>query len=143
MNIISTHDHRLVVLSVFISILAAYAARALSERVSVARGRAWLIWLVCGATVDGIGTWSMHYTGMLAFRLPFPVLYDWPTVLLSLLVGISGSAGALFVLSRVRTGWLRVLAASIVMGGVGISVCITLLWRRCGCKACNTTLTGS
>ena len=82
-----SHDHRLVVLSVLISILAAYAARDLSERVSDARGRAWLAWLVGGATADGIGTWSMHYTGMLAFRLPVPVQYDWPTVLLSLLGG--------------------------------------------------------
>jgi PAS domain S-box-containing protein len=118
---VASHDHRLAALSVFISILAAYASRDLFERVDAARGRAWLIWLVCGATVDGIGTWSMHYTGMLAFRLPVPVLYDWPTVLVSLLVGIIGSAGALFVLSRTGKGWPRVLAASIFMGGVGIS----------------------
>ena len=37
----------------------------------------------------GIGIWSMHYLGMLAFRLPVPVRYDWPTVLLSLLTGDS------------------------------------------------------
>src|SRR2546429_8804489 len=97
---VAAHDHRLVALSVAVSILAAYAARNLSERISDARGRAWLIWLVCGATVDGIGTWSMHYTGKLALRLPVPVLFDWPTVLLSLLVGIGGSAAALLVVSR-------------------------------------------
>ena len=104
-----------------ISILAAYAALDLSERVRDARGWAWLAWLVGGATADGIGTWSMHYTGMLAFSLPVPVMYDWPTVLLSLLVGIIGSAAALFVVSRGKIGWPRALAASIFMGGVGIS----------------------
>lgn len=56
----------------FISILAAYAARDLSERVSAARGRVWLAWLVVGATVDGIGTWSMHYTELSACYLPLP-----------------------------------------------------------------------
>jgi NO-binding membrane sensor protein with MHYT domain len=28
----------------------------------------------------GLGIWSMHYIGMLAFSLPVRVLYDWPTV---------------------------------------------------------------
>ncbi|PYS95976.1 MAG: histidine kinase, partial [Acidobacteria bacterium] len=87
-----SYDYRLVALSVLISVLGAYAARELYERVSDARGRAWLAWLVGGAAADGIGTWSMHYTGMMSFSLPVPVLYDWPTVLLSLLVSIIGSA---------------------------------------------------
>jgi two-component system sensor histidine kinase/response regulator len=76
---------------------------------------------VGGATAHGIGTWSMHYTGMLAFRLPVPVQYDWPTVLLSLLVSIPGSAAALVVLSRRTIGWPWALAGSIFLGGVGIS----------------------
>jgi hypothetical protein len=97
---VDSYDYRLVALSVLVSILAAYAACDLSERLHDARGRAWLAWLVGGATAHGIGTWSMHYTGMLAFRLPVPVQYDWPTVLLSLLVSILGSAAALVVVSR-------------------------------------------
>src|SRR5712691_6128393 len=118
---VGSHDHRLVVLSVLISILAAYAARAPSERVRGARDGAWLAWLVGGATADGIATWSMHYTGMLAFRLPIPVQYDWPTVLLSLVVGILGSAATLFVVRRSTIGWPRAVGASILLGGVGIS----------------------
>jgi PAS domain S-box-containing protein len=117
----ATYDPYLVVLSVCISVLGAYAAIALSERVQDARGRVWLAWLVGGAMVDGMGTWSMHYTGMLALRLPVPVLYDWPTVLLSLLVGVLGSAGALLVLSHRTIGWPHIVVASVFMGGVGIS----------------------
>jgi NO-binding membrane sensor protein with MHYT domain len=41
----------------------------------------------------GLGIWSMHYVGMLAFRLPVPVLYDWPTVLLSLLAAVFAVSG--------------------------------------------------
>ena len=63
----------------------------------------------------------MHFTGMMAFRLPIPVQYDWPTVLYSLLVGILGSAAALFVVGSDKIGWPRALAASIFLGGVGIS----------------------
>src|SRR5437867_3965297 len=116
--VIAFHDHRLVVLSVLISILAAYAARDLSERVSEAQGRSWFAWLAGAATVDGIGIWSMHYTGKLALRLPFPQQFDWPAVLLSLLVGIVGSAAALVVITRSRAGWPQALAASIFMGAL-------------------------
>jgi diguanylate cyclase len=81
----------MVVLSVFISILAAYTSRDLSDRVRDARGRIWLLWLAGGAVIDGIGTWSMHYNGMTACRLQIPVRYDWRADLLALLAGIHGS----------------------------------------------------
>jgi PAS domain S-box-containing protein len=115
------HDHRLVALSVLISILAAYAAVDLMQRVRDARGRTWLIWLMCAAIVDGIGTWSMHYTGKLALLLPVALEFDWRMVLVSWLVGIMGSAAALFVLSVRKIGRTRAFAASILLGGVGIS----------------------
>src|ERR1700730_591196 len=113
---VASHNHYLVALSVVISILAAYAARDLSERVRDASGWAWLAWLVGGATASGICIWSMHFTAMQAFSLPGPVWYDGPTVFVSLLVGVIGSAAALFVLSRGAIRWLQVLAASILMG---------------------------
>lgn len=117
----SHHDHWLVALSILITILGAYAARELVQRMREAIGWTWLAWLFGGAMVDGVGTWSMHFTGMLALRLPVPLLLDWRIVLLSLTVSIIGSAGALVLLSQRRLGWPRAVAASIVLGGVGIS----------------------
>src|SRR5207244_13377465 len=73
--------------------------------------------IACGDTAMGIGIWSMHYIGMLAFSLPVPVLYDWPTVLLSLIAAVFASAVALFVVSRKKMGWPRALAGSTIMGG--------------------------
>jgi PAS domain S-box-containing protein len=116
-----SHDHTLIALSVFISILAAYSARDLSERIRDSRGFVWLAWLLSGALANGISTWSMHYTAMLASRWPVPVEYDWPLVLLSLLPGIIGSGAALLLLSGSKLGWLQTAAASIFMGVVGIS----------------------
>ena len=55
----------------------------------------------------GMGIWSMHYIGMLAFSLPMPVVYDWPTVVASFLAAIFASGVALFVVSRPRMGLLR------------------------------------
>ena len=117
----AAYDYQLVMLSIAISILAAYAARNLTDLVRETRGSTWLVWLAGGAVVDGIGTWSMHYTGMLALILPVPVQYDLPTVMLSLAVGIAGSAATLLVVSYGKAGWTQVLTGSILLGGIGIS----------------------
>jgi PAS domain S-box-containing protein len=58
----------------------------------------------------------MHYIGMLAFHLPVLVLYDWPTVLLSLLAAVFAAGVALFVVSGTKMGWLRALVGSVIMG---------------------------
>src|SRR5579862_4487735 len=99
-----SYDYRLVALSVVMAVCAAYAALDLAGRTSVSTGRARLVWLAGGAAAMGLGIWSMHYIGMLAFLLPVPVFYDWPTVLVSLFAGIFASGVALFVVSRRRMG---------------------------------------
>jgi PAS domain S-box-containing protein len=114
---LGSYDYGLVILSVLISMLAAFAALDLSGRVAAAWGKAKLAWLIGGATVSGIGTWSMHYTGMRAFSLPVPVQYDWLVVLLSLLPASFGFAVALFLMSRRNLGWPQVLAGGIFVGG--------------------------
>ena len=85
-----SYDYRLVALSVVIAICASYAALDLAGRVTAARGNSRMAWLVGGATAMGVGIWSMHYIGMLAFSLPIPVFYDWPMVLLSAARGDRG-----------------------------------------------------
>src|SRR6266700_1823713 len=112
-----SYDDLLVALSIVIAILASYAALDLARRVTAAQGRARILWLTGGATAMGFGIWSMHYIGMLAFRLPIPVLYDWPTVLLSLVAAILASAVALFLVSQPKMGVMRAALGSILMGG--------------------------
>src|SRR5579863_1801654 len=58
----------------------------------------------------------MHYVGMEAFRLPVPVLYDWPTVFLSMVAAVVASAIALFVVSRKTMSLVRAGLASLFMG---------------------------
>ena len=86
--LVGSYDYRLVSVSVLMAVLASYAALDLAARVTAAHGRVRLAWLTGGATAMGIGIWSMHYIGMLAFSLSFRILYDWPTVLLSLLAAV-------------------------------------------------------
>ncbi|HEX3581066.1 MAG TPA: MHYT domain-containing protein [Thermoanaerobaculia bacterium] len=120
MALFAVHNPALVVLSIVISILGAYAARALAERLRHSSGRIWLAWFAGAAVVDGIGTWSMHYTGMLALILPVELRFDALFVVLSLLSSVFGSAVGLLVLFFVRNQLLGITAAGICTGG-GIS----------------------
>src|SRR3981081_3955354 len=107
-----SYDYGEVARSVFIAIAASYAALDLTGRVTAVRGRARLAWLSGGAIAMGIGIWAMHLKGMLAFRLPMPVEYDWPTILVALIVAIVASAVALYVASRQKMGLVEALTGS-------------------------------
>ncbi len=111
-----SYDHTEVAMSVLIAIAASYVALDLAGRVNVARARARLVWLSGGAVAMGFGIWEMHMRGMLAFHLPVPVQYHWPTALIALLLAIAGSALSLYVSGRQRLGWIEALTGSIGMG---------------------------
>src|ERR1700675_1577610 len=115
-NLLGSYNYGLVALSVLIAIFASYAALDLAGRVTAARGWARAVWLLGGAGAMGTGIWSMHYIGMLAFILPIPVAYHWPTVLLSLFAAILASFIALYVVSRQKMGASRAVAGSVLMG---------------------------
>jgi PAS domain S-box-containing protein len=115
--LVGHYDAPLVLVSIVIAILAAGAALDLAARVTSAHGAHRIAWLSGGAIAMGAGIWSMHYIGMLAFYLPVPVLYDWPTVLVSLLAAIFASWISLFVVSQRTMGWPQVAVGSVLMGG--------------------------
>jgi len=115
--LIGSYDYRMVSLSVIIAIMAAYAALDLAGRITSAKGKSRLIWMTGGAFAMGLGIWSMHYIGMLAFHLPIPVLYDWPTVLLSLSAAIAASGLALYLVSRDTMTLPRAITGAVFMGG--------------------------
>jgi two-component system, sensor histidine kinase and response regulator len=115
-NLIGSYNYALVALSVLIAMFASYAALDLAGRVTAAGGWSRAAWLLGGAGAMGTGIWSMHYIGMLAFILPIPVAYHWPTVLLSLFAAILASVVALGVVSRQKMGLFRALAGSVLMG---------------------------
>jgi PAS domain S-box-containing protein len=116
LNLIGSYNYALVALSVLIAIFASYAALDLAGRVTAAGGWTRAVWLLGGAGAMGTGIWSMHYIGMLAFILPIPVAYHWPTVLLSLFAAILASVIALYVVSRPKMGASRAVAGSVLMG---------------------------
>jgi PAS domain S-box-containing protein len=116
-DLVSYYDDRLVALSILLAVLGSYCTIELAGRVVAARGWNRAYWLVGGATAMGVSTWAMHYTGMLALRLPIPIAYDWPTALLAFVPSFFASALGLFVASRPKMGSFRILAGSIFIGG--------------------------
>lgn len=115
------YSYALIVVSVLISILSAYAAFSLADRMRLAEtARARALWLAGGSCAMGLGIWSMHYLGMLAVRLPIPIYYYIPTVILSLALAIAASAIALLVVSAEKLGWGQLIVGGLLMGaGIG------------------------
>ncbi len=111
-----SYDYRLVALSILLAVLASYSALDLAGRITTARGVLRFVWLPVGASAMGLGIWSMHYIGMLAFTLPVPVRYDWPTVLLSLLAAILASGVSLWVSSQNVMGRVHSTVGGVLMG---------------------------
>ena len=106
-----------VVLSVLVAILASFTALDMASRVSASRhSRATLGWLLAGGIAMGAGIWSMHFVGMLAFRLPIPLGYDLGLTVESLLVAIAASLFALWLVSRPTLPHLRLALGALLMG---------------------------
>ncbi|HEV2017461.1 MAG TPA: PAS domain S-box protein [Gemmatimonadaceae bacterium] len=112
-----SYDAIFVILSVIVAMLASFAALDLAGRVRSESGATRLGWIAGGATVMGLGIWSMHFVGMLAFHLPVPIWYDVPLMLLSVVVAIAASLLALIVINRPRLGFSTLVPGGMLMGG--------------------------
>jgi two-component system, sensor histidine kinase and response regulator len=116
MQMTASYSPSLVALSVVIATLASYTALDLSGRVFASAGRVRALWILGGAFAMGAGIWSMHFVGMLAFKLPVPVAYGAPLVTLSVVVAMAASAFALWVVGRREVRLPAHAAAALAMG---------------------------
>ncbi len=115
------YDIWLVSLSIVVAVIASYVALDLASRVVASQGsKAARYWLIGGAISMGTGIWSMHFIGMLAFRLPIPMSYDIPTTLVSLLIAGLVSGFALYTVSHGTLSMRRLLLGGLLMG-IGIA----------------------
>jgi PAS domain S-box-containing protein len=115
-----TYNHWLVGLSVAVAVLVSYTALSLAARVAAAGARYVHAWLIGGALAMGIGIWSMHFIGMMAFTLPIALRYDVTLTLLSLAAAVLASGSAIRIAAGARLGSLRLVGGALVMGA-GIS----------------------
>lgn len=95
-----SYSSSLVLISLCVAILASYTALDLTGRIATAKGRAACLWMGGGALAMGIGVWSMHFIGMLAFSLPIDLGYDLALTAFSLLIAVLSSGFALWLVSQ-------------------------------------------
>jgi NO-binding membrane sensor protein with MHYT domain len=82
---------------------------------TVVRGRASLLRLVCAGTVTGVGVAAMHYTGMAAMQVRGNTHYDQRIVGISVVIAVVAATAAFWFVVKVRSDW-AVFGSAIVMG---------------------------
>lgn len=111
-----TYNGWLQLLSFVVAVIASYVALDLASRVSSSSERVAKYWLTAGAISMGTGIWSMHFVGMLAFKLPIQMGYDVPLTLASMAIAVLASGFALFTINRNTLSRLRLLTSGLLMG---------------------------
>lgn len=119
-----TYNIPLVVLSYLVATLASYVALDITNRlrdVGLSKLERYL-WLIGGSFAMGIGIWSMHFIGMLAFIMPMPMLYDPALTVLSMVIAVIASSFAFFLLKSSTTK-----LPSLILGGVVLGFAISAM----------------
>src|SRR6266850_1046430 len=119
---VGTYEPALVLLSIVVASLAAYAALGLAERIgAAAKPLARRSWVSAGAVTMGVGVWAMHFLGMLAYRVPVRVSYDVWVTLASVVPAVLASGIMLHVISQARISPGRLVLGGGLMGaGIGV-----------------------
>jgi hypothetical protein len=113
-----TYDHALVVLSLLIACMSAFAFLSFVEAIAEAESsRTKMAWTAVGALVWGLGVWSMHFIGMLAFKLPVDVSYDLTGTILSVLPAVAAGVFILRILAAPEPTCSRTVLGGLVLGG--------------------------
>ncbi|WP_457252944.1 putative bifunctional diguanylate cyclase/phosphodiesterase [Pseudomonas juntendi] len=111
-----SYSSSLVLISLCVAILASYTALDLAGRIATAKGRAAHLWMFGGALAMGMGVWSMHFVGMLAFSLPIDLGYDLGLTAFSLLIAVLSSGFALWLVSQPSLPGLQLAFGALIMG---------------------------
>lgn len=114
-----SHDPVLVLASLGVALMAGFTGLSLTHGASSLDIPARKRNVSIASVALGVGIWSMHFVAMLGVELPVPFYYDGLTTLISALVAVLITGGALVLLHFFERTPLRiVLAGSIV--GLGI-----------------------
>ncbi|MBN3762135.1 bifunctional diguanylate cyclase/phosphodiesterase [Burkholderia sp. Ac-20365] len=111
-----SYNSLLVLFSLLVAVLAAYTSLEMAGRITTATGRAARWWLTGGAFAMGLGIWSMHFIGMLAFNLPIRIGFDPIVTLFSLSIAVASSAFALWLVCQDELPAGRLACGAVLMG---------------------------
>jgi NO-binding membrane sensor protein with MHYT domain len=114
-------DPLLIALSYAISVLGSYTALRLAVKIPAAPPDRLFRWLAGAAIAMGGGAiWSMHFIGMLAYRVPMAITYDPMLTFLSMLIAIVAVGTGLYLVGRSDGNWTRLILAG-TFTGLGVA----------------------
>ena len=112
-----TYEISLVILSYFLACMASYVALDITERLrSDESGEGSIFWLLAGSFAMGMGIWTMHFIGMLAFIMPMPMYYDPYLTTLSLLLAVIASAFAFWLIKNRNVKLIPLIFGGVLLG---------------------------
>lgn len=116
------YNLNIVALSYFVASLAGFVALDITERfrTSGITNQTKFIWLLFGAIAMGMGIWTMHFIGMLAFIMPMQMDYEPYLTVLSMVIAVVASGFAFYLIKNDT-----VKQAPLLIGGVflGLAIC--------------------
>lgn len=117
-----TYDAGIVCVSIVIAVVSTYAMLSLAGRISqdIDQGSAKKLHIIA-AMIMGFGVWSMHFTGMHSFYLPYSMTMSASLTGLSLLPSVAGSYFALHLYLRKELELRSVLLGALYLSaGIGL-----------------------
>ena len=111
-----TYEPWLVLLSIVMAVQGAYVGLSLAVQIGKAVGVRRRLLLAAAAFLLALAIWTMHFVGMLAARLPFPVDYLVLPTLLSFLICVLVVGAAVYAASSGPLTLVRLTLSSCLMG---------------------------
>jgi PAS domain S-box-containing protein len=116
---VGAHSPLTLPFTVAVALVASYVVHELLRHGMTARART--TWLVAGGGTLGLGVTSVHFIGMLGYRVRqgtqyLPIAYDLSHIVLAVLVSAAGVVAALAVAGRSPRRHLRPVLAGVVLG---------------------------
>lgn len=115
-HLTGSYNGWLVFLSIAVAAVASYSALHIASRVAQSSGAKKKVWLLIGAMIMGMGIWSMHFIGMMAFQMRVGITYDTSLLILSILASFIGSLIAFSICIQKQVSRRRLFISSITMG---------------------------
>lgn len=119
-EVTGSYDLSLVILSYVIAVLASFTALDLAVRINKSSGVTQRIWIAGCSFSMGSGIWVMHFTGMLAFKLPLTVSYDIWITLFSMIIAVLASGISFFYATAKPILISRIAIGGLIMG-IGVA----------------------